>query len=356
MWKNTRLKEDKGNPYGTILSQLTTKHIPSKPNTKGKIPYNATLHWIVNSKKCNLSCTYCITEKKSQDSTIPSINIPALMKTLEKQNKIFNICFSGGGEQFLVPNFIEACEEITKKHYISLFTNLTLKIPEFCEKIDPKKVVYIAASLHIKQLESLGLIDRYINNFLLCKEKGFTMYAIEVAWPDMQKEVKKYEDFFRTKEIEIIFTQFMGKYNGKEYPKSYTKENLRAFSLTKKSKQFYSQQGNICNIGYNVASVNSQGDVRTCLKIKPSSIGSVYKNIGFKDYLIRCPFKTCSCPISIANPYTFEKAYAKKYNAHKKMRRPKIKNMFWLRIKETFLYNLIINLLRKIKKALFFKR
>ena len=133
--------------------------------------FDGWLHWMVTDR-CNLYCAYHDVPGK-ECAELSEINIPALMKTLDAVKKVFKMSFTGGGEPFLVPNIVEACVELTKKHYVSFSSNLTSgKIPDFCKRVSPKYVLYIIASLHIKELERLDLMDRYVSNFLLCKKKG----------------------------------------------------------------------------------------------------------------------------------------------------------------------------------------
>jgi MoaA/NifB/PqqE/SkfB family radical SAM enzyme len=242
------------------------------------------------------------------------------MKTLEKTNKIFKISFTGGGEPFLIPNIVEACARITKKHYIFILTNLTInnKIKEFAQKINPKRVSEIHASLHIKELERHNLLGNYINNFLLCKEKGFKIIANVVAYPSLLNEVKKYKKFFRDKGINIKFEPFMGRYNDKEYPQSYTNEEKKIFDFDKINlKNTYNHQQKICNAGYNVGLVCTSGRIQPCNQIS-ENIGHIYKKIKFKQNLTICPYKFCGCPLSIFDPYLFKKALKESRTTPKK--------------------------------------
>ncbi len=313
--------------------------------------YDAWLHWYI-CDTCNLFCDYCSTYQPGEKSTnmlemmkhhlfkikmkiegisvlsifeiiriinqkikekagkIPDINIPALIRALDKTNKIFNISFTRRGEPFLVPNIIEACVEITKKHYVCFNTNLTSKkIRELCEKIDPQRVIWIAASLHIKELERLNLLDTFIHNFLLCKEKGFNIVAQEVAYPKLFNEVEEYKEFFKKKGIELGFSRFQGVCGGKRYPDSYTQQELETFGLENKEeiKMSLSSRGEICNAGYNVAAVMSNGDIHLCHEI-PRNLGHIYKGIQFKNRLIKCPVERCHCPFNVYETYLLERA------------------------------------------------
>ncbi|MCX5700294.1 MAG: radical SAM protein [Candidatus Omnitrophica bacterium] len=314
---------------------------------RGNQKYDAWLHWNVTTR-CNLSCIFCcgkVYQQKTQIQEKPilekllriireagtfglfailkrklkriifgvtadEINIPSLIRTLDKTKKIFRIGFTGG-EPFLISNFIEACQEITKKHFIALNTNLTSnKIKEFCEKIDPLRVVHFNASTHIKELERLNLMDRYICNFLICKECGFNIFSREVAFPPLLGEVDKYKRFFKEAGIELTFGPFCGEYQGKQYPQAYTEKEIEIFGLNKTSdsdiRHFY-QKGKFCNVGYNVGVVDLYGDIQPCFLIK-EAMGNIYGEISFRNELIKCPFEFCGCPFKDHDNYLFEKA------------------------------------------------
>jgi len=293
-------------------------HFDEKIRKKG-LTRDVWLNWHIASK-CNLDCVYCFRNiaKQKSKKALPSppvflkkavfIKIPALIKTLDKTKKIFRIGFTGDGEPFLVPNIIKACIQITKRHFISFTTNLTTSnIKEFAEKINPEKVLVIAAAAHIKELERLNLLDRYVNNFIICQKKGFHIVAVEVAYPPLFNEVEKYRQFFREKGITIKFTPFEGVYKGKSYPSSYTPEEFRVFNLDPSLIKQFHQQGKLCNAGYNVGVVSSIGIIRPCHQIH-EEIGDIYNNIEFKDELVTCLFSFCGCPLKIWDSYLFERA------------------------------------------------
>lgn len=299
--------------------------------------YDAWLHWDVTDK-CNLSCVYCfnrtstklrIAEMKNLGiKNIPSalttkikerfktqykkIDIDSLMKTLDRTNKIFKISFTGGGEPFSIPNLVDTCMELTKKHYIGINSNLTNKnIKEFSDIIGPERVIFIHGSLHIKELERVNLLDRYIYNFLSLRDKGFDIFAQEVAYPSLLGEVMKYRKFFKEKGIDITFGPFCGEYNGVIYPEGYTEQEIKIFGLKRSDMtQLFYHKGEICNAGYNVGIVSNKGDIRPCHLIN-KNIGNIYKEIKFIDKVIRCPFEFCHCPLNNFDPSLYNMALEK---------------------------------------------
>ncbi len=197
--------------------------------------------------RCNLDCVYCYTYCSSlkKSGELHPIDIPALIRTLDATNKIFKIGFAGGGEPFLVPNIIEACMKITKKHYVGFVTNLTCdNIEGFAKKVNLERVFRIGMSIQIKELERHNLIEKVINNFLLCQRKGMNIDARVVAYPALSSEAEKYRIFFKKKGIDIKFKLFYGKYNDKAYPKSYNDEEIEGFSFNRTEiNKYYQYQG-----------------------------------------------------------------------------------------------------------------
>lgn len=263
-------------------------------NQKIKPDYDAVLMWSV-SANCNLDCAYCNSPENTSNKT--EINLPLLIKTLANTHKILRLDFTGGGEPFLVPNFIQACERLTQRHYISLTTNLTLtdKVREFTKKIDPKRVTFILASAHLKELEDKNLLASYFNNFLLLKNNNFKILAREVAHPSLLLKVKSYKKVFLEKGIELSFNPFRGEYQGKNYPFAYTVEETETFGI---KPAIHYQYKKICNAGYNALAVLPNGDIRTCFHI-PENLGNIYQKIKFKKNLVFCPASFCGCPFNM---------------------------------------------------------
>jgi MoaA/NifB/PqqE/SkfB family radical SAM enzyme len=260
---------------------------------------DATIQWAIQDDVCNLRCEYCRFDHLVK--AVPAGDAKCLIETMDKTGLIFNVAVCGNGETFLVPNIIEILQALTKKHYVSLVSNLSLrKVGEFCEKIDPKKVIDITASLHIKELERTGLTDLFIENYLLCEKKGFKIRAQEVAHPNLLGEVDKYKRFFGERGVRLYFDDCFIQFEGKTYPDAYTDEERKTFGLIKKqdSMDRIYQKGKLCNAGYNVFTVAIDGKVYPCPGIK-DMIGDVRQgNIGFRKELIRCPNDKCLCPIN----------------------------------------------------------
>ncbi len=262
---------------------------------------------LVKASKMNIPALMQKIRSKLYEKRIAPINIPALINSLEKAKKTFRIHFTGG-EPFLIPNLVDASVEITKKHFVYVTTNLiTGKTMEFAEKINPQRVVKFTASLHIKELERLNLVDKYIDTYQLYRKRGFRIRAWEVAYPALLGEADKYKKYFHERGVELHFNPFIGYYNGKLYPESYTSEEFQIFSLDNSSCEVYNSKGKICNAGYNTGLVSPTGDIRPCYQ-RSEEMGNIYGEIKFADKLTTCPFSFCACPYFARDTYLFGKA------------------------------------------------
>ncbi|MBI9072795.1 MAG: radical SAM protein [Melioribacteraceae bacterium] len=258
--------------------------------------YDVWLQWNVTSV-CNLQCEYCFSPAHRNKLVPFLINIKELLSTLKKSEKTFRIGFTGG-EPFLVPNFIEACKEITKCHFISVNTNLILnKISEFVNEIDPARVLFIHASLHYEELIKKNLLEKFHKNYQLLKEAGFNIYAEGVAYPGLANMIGEIKHFVESNKIKFEFASFYGKYNNKDYPESYTDEEVNKFNLDEHELKKYNQDNRICNAGCNAAVVFANGNVKSCFQIK-DDLGNIYNEIKFKSDTIICSFKKCGCPLN----------------------------------------------------------
>jgi organic radical activating enzyme len=276
--------------------------------------YNAWLIWIL-TEKCNLNCSYCFCYGASNTDAahIGKINIPLLIKTLNKSGKVFRITLAGG-EPFLISNLVDACTRITKDHYIDLYSNLTMnQITDFIEKINPNRVLMVHASAHIQELERNNLLAKHVINILHFKKKGFRISAEEVAHPSLVSCAQKYKEYFRRMGVYLKYSPFYGMYNNKRYPYSYTKNEQRIFRLNQGDFKIYNTINNRCNAGYNSGTILPDGKIRVCRGI-PITIGNIYRKIKFRKNLILCRREFCFCPVNRSDPDLFKKV---KFNLQK---------------------------------------
>ena len=267
--------------------------------------YDAWLHWDV-TKRCNLDCEYCFGKITDTSIKVNSIKIDLLLETLDKNGKIYKISFTGG-EPTLIPNFVEVCKSITKKHFVSFNSNLiSNNIAKFAAEINPDRILHIHASFHYDELLKRKLLDKFAHNYNLLKNMGFNIYSETVAYPKLANRVKDISKFAEENLIDFAFASFYGNFEGKNYPESYTNNDLDLFGISQSEISCFAQKGNICNAGFNAAVVFSNGNIYPCHQIK-TKIGNIYEGFSFSDELIKCPSKKCGCPLNRYDSYLFWK-------------------------------------------------
>ncbi|MBN1796958.1 MAG: radical SAM protein [Spirochaetales bacterium] len=264
--------------------------------------YNAALHCYL-SLRCNFNCDYCFipTEVLRNDPLEP-IRTQRFLEVLHETGKTFNIIFSGG-EPFIIPNLVEACAELTKKHYISIVTNLSLtkRIKDFVKAVDCKRVQYMVCSFQAHELEKRNMVNTFMENYRLLKNAGFGIHAQIVAYPPVLKDLEKYLKLFHEKDLEVICAPFIGRYNNRSYPGAYSNAELKLIRCERQAiKTSYNWKNKSCIAGYNNGLVNSKHDVLCCINIK-NKIGNIYEKINFSQKMIKCPHEFCSVPLSIEN-------------------------------------------------------
>ncbi len=243
---------------------------------------------------CNLECEYCGQVNRSNRAS-PPIYTSTLLKALA--GHVYRIHFAGGGEPFLIEDFINACKAITAGHFISMNTNLTIsKVGEFAESIDPLRVVEIHASLHYSELVRRGLLERYIVNFLLLKDRGFPVVAKCVAYPPLAPIAGQIKKSFKERGIDVSFHAFNGLFENRVYPQSYTRDDMKHFGLPGDFMEELLNKGKPCNAGFNSGFVHKDGNITYCKDIR-KSIGHIYGKIRFEDTGVICPYEYCDCPL-----------------------------------------------------------
>ncbi len=269
--------------------------------------YDIWLHWYVITDCCNLKCKYCFYGTAKKKGRVQPIKIEMLLKTLRATGKTFKISFTGGGEPFLVPNIVEACEALSREHYIAFNTNLTPgNIKNFAKKVNPERTIFIDASFHYEQLKKRNLIRQFLSNYQILKDRGFNVIINIVAYPEVMDYLDEISDLCARHHLPFFFNEFTGKYKGKKYPLGYTSEERIKLNLSTDSRIFF-QNNKICNAGFNCAVVSPSGSIWPCSSLGPT-LGNIYQKIKFNESNILCPFRFCTCPMNMFDGYLFEKS------------------------------------------------
>lgn len=292
-------------------------------NLKNQGEYDIRANIMLNTE-CNFRCPYCYVSLKARKDKSRYLPAEKMLGLFEKSGKTWYVKFSGG-EPFLYPNFISLCKKITEKHYLNINTNLSSSLVyRFIEEMDISRVEMIVCSLHLTELERLGLIEEFIQKVKLLKEKKFNYLVSFVMWPPYIKKIKKLYEKFAAQGIFIYPVAFRGYYKNKKYPESYTEHEKELieyyFKLHKKNqekKNLIIKQRNIktytktinneirgllsfkgvpCQTGKYSIVIFSNGDVRRCGTDRSISLGNLYEdNIKLLNTTLKCNAPICNC-------------------------------------------------------------
>lgn len=297
-----------------------------------KIEYDIWLDWYITDA-CQLSCDYCfnspeLLEHKKflsldylkvlfeyikgnvYDKRIglaQSIDIERVICGLRKSKKTALLSF-GGGEPFLVKNFVDFCLELTNEHYISFVSNfISGNVREFADKINPERTLPLVASCHVDELHKKKLLDVFAKNVLYLKAKNFNVAVRAVVYPPHKKQLLEIAQLLLNKyDILIEYQPFVGEYKGVQFPQGYSSKELDEYNLSFDPEVFL-RKSKLCNAGYNVFAVDVNGNCRSCYQINQKN-GNIYDAIVPLKELTMCSSDSCGCPYPVFNNDLFTKA------------------------------------------------
>jgi len=247
------------------------------------------------TRACNLNCKYCCSPNKNMHS--PVVNIQRLSKALREHGREWTIHMSGG-EPFLYPDFIGVCRELTKEFRIKVNSNLihSTEVRAFSNLINPDKVELILASLHIEEMERLGMLEDFIGNVLLLKERGFKVIVKFVLHPTLIERFQGDCRYFDSRGIKLSAKPFQGVYQGKRYPKAYPDNVKNIFSNNAHGSAFYPFcfKGINCSAGRLSVHIESDGLVTRCLD-DLTILGNIHDGFKLKNTASPCRSYRCSC-------------------------------------------------------------
>ncbi|MCB4791212.1 MAG: radical SAM protein [Elusimicrobia bacterium] len=280
----------------------------------GKCFYTWDIHYA-----CNYRCSYCFFndtwEEEKKKNRYPGI---------EEWKRIWGDIYDkygeghlhiSGGEPFHYPGFIELVSFLTDKFTVEFDTNLSFDVDEFMKKIPPDRVRF-AASFH-PQFADFGT---FLKKAKALKDGGYDLGVNYVAFPEQLARMEEYKSGFDIEHISFDVMPFRGKYKGKEYPQSYTKEErelvckcdprtapkmLESYGDKndgdKKEKPLNPHLGKLCRMGQVYTKIHSNGNAYRCCLIKEEGkIGNLIDGtFALYDEPKECRLDKCPCWVAM---------------------------------------------------------
>lgn len=264
------------------------------------------MSWVMN-QRCNFTCEYCFYAKEYlavENPKVGNYSPGHISQQFDDTGQEWYI-YLNGGEPFLYPKFTELCEQLTRKHFISINSNIsTSNCLAFADRINPEKVYSIEASLHIEEREQRTGFKKYLKNFLNFQDKGFPIQVVYVTYPEFFDRIEDDLQMLKDEGVKIVNLKvFRGYYKSKYYPQAYTEKQraiIEKHALDKNEinilEESLSYFGKKCGAGFDFFLMDPEGDVRRCSS-SAKSYGNFFQgNFSIDKFARACPFHQCSCP------------------------------------------------------------
>ena len=261
--------------------------------------------WKVN-QRCNFRCEYCFSAGSNPYREHPvcgQYSPQRIAQGFDRTGRSWWISMTGG-EPFLYPDFVRLCRELTRNHFLTIYTNLsTTNALRFAEAIDPRRVYAVNASLHIVERERKRRLDQFIAYVLHFQKKGFEIRVDYVVYPPLFTRLERDLEMLAASGVACVRLQaFQGIYRSRLYPSGYNRQEREAFrrrSIDDKEldliEQTHSFFGQPCRAGQQFFYMNTGGDVKRC-PIGAKSYGNFFEGRYALDEMPRpCPYPVCLC-------------------------------------------------------------
>lgn len=292
--------------------------------------YDIEADWILLSS-CNFRCHYCYWPNESLSSRPPVLPEVEKVAAFFDDSQLTWLLHITGGEPFVLHDFAKLCGLLTRHHFISINTNLSLdRINDFINHVSPERTSFINCSVHIEERERRNSVDEFIQRVNFLENAGFRTLVSYVCYPNLLDRLQQDWNYFFNKGVVIIPKMLQGIHEGKKFPDAYTQKqreifldvsllaettwlglqsNNREFPTINmfKDRDFVSNglpdyQGKMCNAGYKFVRIRENGDIRRC---GPTDVlGNIFTGV----FQRRLGLSTCK---EIECPYFCEKYVVK---------------------------------------------
>lgn len=287
------------------------KYIHKKFDCRPKV--DIELDWLITNK-CNFDCEYCYPQLKALKNKEDSEkSIDQIVESFEKTGKIIHAIVSGG-EPFLFPNFVLLVKALTKKHYISIYSNFsTSNVSDFINQIDPQKIPNLFPAYHAEQRTIHGKTARqdFIDRCLEAQKHNFNVHVIYVLYPTLSKRAESDILLMKQQGLRSVNLKvFKGVFDGKSYPKSYTPKEKNLFEKIQGEYPYTNQYiggkrnfcGMKCSAGVRFFRVDPEGSIARCASDRTEHGNLFGTGFHFDDKPLPCKAKEA---LSLTNCHNY---------------------------------------------------
>jgi len=191
--------------------------------------YDIEADWIL-LQTCNYRCSYCFAPPEVLGEKLRTFATPQQWRAAFDATDRVWLLHITGGEPSIYPAFVDLCESLTERHYVSLNSNLThASLQAFAKRVDPSRVSFINAGFHLEERDRRSGHAAFLANGEALRARGFSLLVSLVATPTA---LARYDDaaaMLRPLGLVPIPKLFRGLFEGKMYPAAYSELDKERF-------------------------------------------------------------------------------------------------------------------------------
>jgi organic radical activating enzyme len=222
---------------------------------------------------CNYRCFYCVAAGKNNEP-VQRFDLDRIEKAYEQIHaKLVVTTFEcGGGEPTVHPQFPELLRICSRHGAVSFPTNNSQNPARWLPRETARRI-YIRSALHP---ESEPNLDRYVNNAQYLIDAGCEFQSLYIAHPTRIAKIPEYRELFSRHGLPFTPVAFIGQYEGRSYPHSYSEEEKRLVGLEEESRYWLHKiephttrirnfRGIPCIAGFRSIYIKCDGSLRRCM-------------------------------------------------------------------------------------------
>lgn len=241
---------------------------------------------------CDFRCAYCRLSPADRGAKVRVYGTNAQWQEgFDATGKIWLI-HTTGGEPFIYPDFVDLCDRLSRRHYLSINSNLSgHRIHEFAAMINPERVHFINASVHYEERQKRRSLEAFIASVRLLQNARFAVLVSLVMTPHIVHNFSAISSSLAASGVAIVPKMLCGYFRGMLYPPAYSAEEKAVLrealaearanyaSVLKRMDErptidmFSDSQfldgwpnylGRLCGSGYNFVVITPDGSVGRC--------------------------------------------------------------------------------------------
>lgn len=248
-----------------------------------------SLVWDVTTL-CNYHCRYCYSEHMPDRlaSLGDRLSVECVARTVAARLPGWAIVFIGG-EPFILQEFVEMSEALTRTNTLGIYTNLGIEsqVRRFADRISPERITFINCALHVEERtrRDPGFRSFLALHELLCR-RGFRTAVTYVVHPTVSQRVADDVRAFADLGVKVYLKVFRGVFEGEMYPEGYDAATLSLIGAHEprimRGHQVRAEvtgEGGACRAGMLLLDMDVDGNVYRCLterSLRRNCLGNLF--------------------------------------------------------------------------------